>query len=221
MQTTTKKMLLTNLLILGLLASAGKALQITVSPTGGNQTSHLQYGIVFEDINNSGDGGIYAELISNRAFQGSLPDFPANTTSWTAVGGCQLSLQTAAPLSAALPTYLHVHANSAKGAQVGIRNSGYWGIDVKPQTYRGSFYMRGSYIGNVVASLESALEEKVWGSTTIAVQSSASEWMQISYTINCTATAPNSNNTFSLTWQDGTDLDVNLISLFPPTFNNR
>lgn len=27
---------------------------------------------MFEDINHSGDGGIYAELITNRAFQGML-----------------------------------------------------------------------------------------------------------------------------------------------------
>ena len=35
-----------------------------------NKTAPLLYGWMFEDINHSGDGGIYAELLANRAFQG-------------------------------------------------------------------------------------------------------------------------------------------------------
>lgn len=35
-----------------------------------NATSPYLYGIMHEDINHSGDGGIYAEMIANRAFQG-------------------------------------------------------------------------------------------------------------------------------------------------------
>lgn len=36
-----------------------------------NATAPDLYGIMFEDINHSGDGGIYGELIVNRAFQGN------------------------------------------------------------------------------------------------------------------------------------------------------
>lgn len=64
------KMFAKSLLTLGL-ALAAQAVEITVKSTGGNATSPLQYGIMFEDINNSGDGGVYAELVQNRAFQGS------------------------------------------------------------------------------------------------------------------------------------------------------
>lgn len=46
------------------------AVEVTVKSSGGNATSPYQYGLMFEDINNSGDGGVYAELIQNRAFQG-------------------------------------------------------------------------------------------------------------------------------------------------------
>ena len=35
-----------------------------------NQTAPKLYGLMHEDIDHSGDGGIYAELIANRAFQG-------------------------------------------------------------------------------------------------------------------------------------------------------
>lgn len=54
------------------IASAVRAVRFTVKSEGGNATSPYQYGIMFEDINNSGDGGVYAELIQNRAFQGDV-----------------------------------------------------------------------------------------------------------------------------------------------------
>jgi len=37
-----------------------------------NDTAPLLYGLMFEDISHSGDGGIYAELLINRAFQGGF-----------------------------------------------------------------------------------------------------------------------------------------------------
>lgn len=37
-----------------------------------NATAPNLYGLMFEDIDHSGDGGIYAELLVNRAFQGEL-----------------------------------------------------------------------------------------------------------------------------------------------------
>lgn len=36
-----------------------------------NATAPLLYGWMFEDINHSGDGGLYGELLRNRAFEGS------------------------------------------------------------------------------------------------------------------------------------------------------
>jgi alpha-L-arabinofuranosidase len=210
----------THVLVLGLLTSLGSSLKLTVSSTGGNQTSPLQYGIMFEDINRSGDGGIYAELINNRAFQGN-PVFPSTITPWTPIGDCKLSLQTASPVTPALPTHLNVYANSAKGYKVGIRNPGYWGIDVKPQKYQGSFFTRGPYNGTFTASLESALTNQVWASTDFQVKSLGHGWTKHYFEIDSTASAPYPNNTFSLTWQDGTSLDINMISLFPPTYKNR
>lgn len=35
-----------------------------------NDTAPMLYGLMFEDINHSGDGGIYAEALINRDFQG-------------------------------------------------------------------------------------------------------------------------------------------------------
>lgn len=67
----------------------------------------------------------YAELIQNRAFQGSNL-FPSTLNPWTAVGSAELALDnSSSPLSSALPTSVQVTA-SADGT-VGIKNPGWWG----------------------------------------------------------------------------------------------
>jgi alpha-N-arabinofuranosidase len=45
-----------------------------------NATAPYLYGWMFEDINHSGDGGLYGELLRNRAFEGS-------DIQWGSVGG--------------------------------------------------------------------------------------------------------------------------------------
>ncbi|KAK4109194.1 glycoside hydrolase family 51 protein [Canariomyces notabilis] len=197
--------------------------ELVVKATGGNVSSPIMYGLMHEDINNSGDGGIYAELISNRAFQGS-PRFPSNLDGWSPVGGAQLALKNLSqPLSAALPTSVQV---SGEKGMIGLANSGYWGIDVKKQKYTGSFYVKGEYEGKFTVSLQSALGDKeVFGKVEVESQSVAGEWTQHNFTLVPRKNAPNSNNTFALTFKaekaKNRSLDFNLISLFPPTFNNR
>lgn len=62
--------MLSTLACFAALATTSLAVNFTVKSTGGNATSPYAYGLMFEDINNSGDGGVYAELVQNRAFQG-------------------------------------------------------------------------------------------------------------------------------------------------------
>src|ERR1700722_18586672 len=120
--------------LLPFLAGISHAVRLTVDSHGGNASSPLTYGAMFEDINHSGDGGIYAELIQNRAFQGST-EFPSSLDPWEPVGDAVLTLQnTSAPLSWALPTSVQVCSNQRAGT-VGLSNPGWWGIDVKPQIY--------------------------------------------------------------------------------------
>lgn len=181
--------------------------------------------MMFEDINHSGDGGIYAELIQNRAFQGS-PVYPSTLDAWYPVGGASLSLQNLSqPVSSALPTSMRVWTNGTTSGQVGFLNIGWWGIYVKVQSYNGSFYVKGSYNGTITASLQSNLTNQTFGSAQIQASGSTSAWVQHNFTLIPDTLAPNSNNTFVITFDaagasDGY-LDFNLISLFPPTYNDR
>jgi alpha-L-arabinofuranosidase len=208
-------MLFSILITLSIFASLGTAVKLTVSATGGNATSPLQYGIMFEDISHSGDGGIYAELIQNRAFQGN----PSSVYPWEPVGNATLSLTTTSPISAALPTSIQVHA--ANTGTIGLKNPGWWGIDVKPQKYVGSFWVYGLYHGSFTASLQSALTGQVWATTQVNRHSISNGWTQHHFTLTPKVSAPNSNNTFSITFSGGYSLNFHLISLFPPTYNNR
>ena len=99
------------------------------------------------DINHSIDGGLYAELITNRAFQGSsvttgpgfngteivssenpMEPFGPVLTGYRSIGGARLSLDRLHPLSAALPTVLQVDFALNTTGEVGFLNEGWWGM---------------------------------------------------------------------------------------------
>ncbi|PSR90718.1 alpha-L-arabinofuranosidase A [Coniella lustricola] len=204
-----------------LVARGVAAVTLSVASSGGNATSGLQYGLMFEDINHSGDGGIYAELVQNRAFQGSTT-YPSTIDPWTAVGGAALALDnTSVPLSSALPTSLAVTA-SADGI-AGISNPGWWGIDVlASSTYSGSFWVLGDYAGNFTARLVSDTANTTLASATIAGPAVADSWTQFTYELQPSADAPSINNSLVVTFDatSGETLNFNLISLFPPTYKD-
>jgi alpha-N-arabinofuranosidase len=51
--------------------SSAVSLSILTNTGTRNATAPNLYGWMFEDINHSGDGGLYGELLANRAFDGS------------------------------------------------------------------------------------------------------------------------------------------------------
>ncbi|KAI1269973.1 glycoside hydrolase family 51 protein [Xylariaceae sp. FL1019] len=197
---------------------------IVVRAEGGNVTGGFQYGFLHEDINHSGDGGLYAELIRNRAFQGS-ETYPISLSGWSSVNRAALSLKNLTqPLSKALPVSMNV-ASYGKGGQIGFVNDGYWGMDIKRQKYTGSFWVKGDYHGDFTASVQSNITGEKFGATKVKSKSRANEWTEHKFDLTPYKNAPSSNNTFGITFEskglNSSSLDFNLISLFPPTFKNR
>lgn len=196
-------MRLPHLAVLSMAAAAPCCLAIDLvvqSAAGGNATTPHMYGLMHEDINNSGDGGIYAELIRNRAFQGSAK-YPANLDGWSPVNGAVLSLKKlCSPLSKALPYSVRVSApEGKKEGRIGIANGGFWGMDVRVQKYTGSFWVRGEYDGDFEVSLRSAITGEVFGTAKVDGPSTA-EWTEKSFELVPEKDAPNSNNTFVVEW---------------------
>ena len=96
----------------------------------GPKVSPLLYGIFFEDINCSADGGLYAELVRNRSFEDS--DKPEH---WSVVTGGQgkveVTIDTSRPVSPKNQRSLKVTITEPGNAFAGIVNKGFWGISVK------------------------------------------------------------------------------------------
>src|SRR5882757_9756403 len=102
------------------------------------------YGLMTEEINHSYDGGLYAELIRNRAFL----DDATTPAYWSIVkddgSAADIALDAANPFNSALTTSLKLNVTQAtKQHPAGVANSGYWGIPVQPSTrYRGTLIAR-------------------------------------------------------------------------------
>ncbi len=200
------------------------------------------YGLMTEEINYSYEGGLYGELIRNRAFKADTiqepikpenydpaKNYPAKLPHgnapkfWSTVGTAQISLDTNTPLNAALNVSLKLDANGAtKQNPAGIANSGYWGIPVQPKTsYAVSFYAKAApgFNGSVTVSLES-----VDGKTVLAsarVSGVTGDWKKFTATLKTRAIPASKENIFKLTTTAPGTLWLQNISLMPPTFINR
>lgn len=68
--------------------STGASLKLLTSTGVKNETAPSLYAWMFEDINHSGDGGLYGELLANRAFEGSdinwgtISNYPGNSITY-------------------------------------------------------------------------------------------------------------------------------------------
>src|SRR5215212_8571012 len=110
----TKHLWLAPLLMLGVAAprAAGPTITIDASAPAG-KVSPLLYGLMTEEINHAYDGGLYAELIRNRAFL----DDAAAPAHWSSVQGdgaaATMALDPGQPLSTAIATSLRLEVTQA------------------------------------------------------------------------------------------------------------
>jgi len=105
-------------------AAGTVALTVEVNKPG-PKVSPLLWGIFFEDINLSADGGIYPELVRNRSFEDSdKPEHWELVNRGEAKG--EMAIDTSSPLTPMNRRSLRVTLN---GSSV-IGNRGYWGMNV-------------------------------------------------------------------------------------------
>jgi alpha-L-arabinofuranosidase len=213
---------------LGTLLLAGAAIaaepgKLTVKvDQPGVKISPMFYGLMTEEINYSYDGGLYAELIRNRAFK----DDAKGPAHWSLVadgdGKGTLALDGTQPLNAALPMSAKLVVE-APGKRVGVANAGYWGIPVKPATeYRVSFYAKAAagFDGALTVSIESNDGATVQAATTIGKP--GMEWKKYTATLKTGATAaPSTANRFVISTIAPGTIWLNLVSVMPPTFKER
>ncbi len=189
--------------------------QVTLNIDAADRGAHigdLQYGIFYEEINNAGDGGLYGELIRNRAFEdGNGGDY------WTGIGSCSRSYITTGLLNENRSRALDL---TLTGADQGLINTGYWGINcVEGDTYSLSFWLKSTagYKGVATASLTDT-QGNVGATTTVDIDADG-EWHK--YTAKMTATKTISKSQFRLVFNKAGRVQLDMVSLFPPTYKDR
>ena len=113
------------------LRAAPASLTVDVDKPGA-KISPMLWGIFFEDINLSADGGIYPELVRNRSFEDS--DKPDH---WQFInqgsGQSEMTVDSSTPLDPYNRRSLRVRLDGG----VSVINEGYWGMSiVQGETYR-------------------------------------------------------------------------------------
>ncbi|MGV3616483.1 MAG: alpha-L-arabinofuranosidase C-terminal domain-containing protein [Fimbriimonas sp.] len=196
------------MLILPLLFQAPAQLTLDLGKPG-VAVSPMLYGQMTEEINYSYDGGLYGELVRNRAFRND----PQRPASWSAVGeGASIALENRNGATPSLPVSLRV-----KG---GVANEGYWGFPIRPSTrYRLSLWAKADADGPISASLESKD-----GTTTFAkaeLTGVGREWRKLNAVLTTSAgVSPTKDARLVLRTGDRT-VWLSLVSLFPPTYKER
>jgi len=214
------------LLVLGLAATSGVAQTPTLTIEAGQpaaKASPIHYGLMTEELNYSYDGGLYAELVRNRAFLNDART-PVHWSAVAAAGAAAgIALDAGQPLSTALPTSLRLDVTSAsRAAPAGVANSGYWGIPVQPGTrYHASFYARAApgFSGPVTVAVESTENGAVYARATVPQVSG--DWRRYRVILKTGKVTPTSRARLTLKVERPGTVWFNLVSLFPPTWKDR
>ena len=183
---------------------------VTISPT--------LYGIFFEDINCSADGGLYAEMVRNRNFEDS--DKPDH---WSTTGGAgsviSMAVDSERPASEKNKRSLCVEVTKVDG-RAGIVNEGFWGIGVKKgSTYELSLLAHGAegYSGPLTVSLEG---EGGAAYATAKLPALTGDWK--SYKVALTSRADDPKARLVISTAKPGKFWLDMVSMFPKhTWKNR
>jgi alpha-N-arabinofuranosidase len=188
------------------------------------KVSPLHYGLMTEEINYCYDGGLYAELVRNRAFLNDA-ETPVNWSVVAANGSsATITLDPEQPLNDAIPTSLRLDVVSASpSAPAGVANSGYWGIPVKPDTrYRASLYAKAAsgFSGPITIAIESEDGATVFAKAEVVQLTADLQRYDLVLTTGKDVT-PTTKARLTLTVQQPGIVWLGLVSLFPPTWKDR
>jgi alpha-N-arabinofuranosidase len=193
----------------------------TTSPAG--KVSPLFYGLMTEEINHAYDGGLYAELVRNRAFL----DDARSPVHWSVAQGngtaASIALDPGEPLNQAIRTSLRLDVTQASdGHAAGVANEGYWGIPVKPDIrYRASLYAKAApgFDGPITLSIESEDGAAVYASAKVTGVSQA--WKRYEVILTTGSVPTTAKARYTVTLNRPGKVWISLVSLFPPTFSDQ
>ena len=190
---------------------AQNSVEIDISKTTSDISSTM-YGVFFEDINFSADGGLYAELIKNRSFEFTLPKM-----GWFEPNSDRHSYNEDSGISTVMrykgynsnKRYLNVKVNNSENYE--LINEGFRGIGVKKDiTYNFSILAANTKGINKI-TLELYADENIIGTSTIDLIEGS--WRIYETVIKVNETNPKAK--LKLKFEGEGSLDIDMISLFP------
>ena len=176
-----------------------------------------------EEINHAYDGGLYAELIRNRAFLDSATA-PVN---WELVddSGAEatMALDPTNSFNDKLTMSLRLTVTKAAKNHAGsVANTGYWGIPVQPNTrYRATLLARSEagFTGPVTVSIVSDDGRLVYASEQF--KGLAADWKKFEVVLKTGKVTPTTKARFQIALDQPGTVWFGLVSLFPPTWNDQ
>jgi alpha-L-arabinofuranosidase len=182
----------------------------------GARINPAMWGIFFEDINFGADGGLYAELVKNRAFA-----FPDPLMGWIKISPSnargEISVRDGGPFA---PTNSHfVRLQSEGTAPFGISNEGFRGMGVR----QGEAYHFSAQIRGVAGS--PGLLVQLYGADgsvldSVPLGELPSNWKQCAATLHPNDTDAKAR--LALLVEGKGAIDLTMVSLFPEkTWKNR
>ncbi len=182
------------------------------------------YGMMTEEINYSYDGGLYAEMVRNRAMQDH--DW-AGLGHWRLVelghSSASLSLDSTTGPSSALESSLKLEVKQADhDNQAAVLNGGWWGMALRPDTqYTGSFYAKAD--SNDLGPVAISLVNDNTGDLAATASSGplTTGWKRYEFTFKTGNIKASAENHLRLAVGRPGTLWLDLVSLFPPTYKGR
>ena len=223
------------LLMAGCALYAAAQAQVTIdidAQQRGPKVSPMLYGIFYEDINHAADGGIYAELIRNRSFEdGPRYGAPADMQGWStyAAAPSQLTARLIQPtkktplLNCVQHNALALDIKASPTMPVCLVNEGFWGINaVRGRCYRLSFWAKTlKYQGTVKATLCSKDGSQLYAETVVSQFPAVKAQGWTKYEATLTANDNDPQAQFALVFDGVGQVQIDMVSLFPPTFKNH
>ena len=203
----------------------------------GADISPDMYGIFFEEINHSGDGGLLAEMVENKSFEDlEMPegyyvegdrihppmlyhhsqqqmvtgDYRWTTEAvpgWVLEGAATMALTKDDPMFASAPNSLKVSVNG----QAVLANDGFWGMYLKEgKIYEFRTIVKPCEGSSVVARLVSENGEVL---AEAPVEAAAGQWNDVSMVLSPKATAQAGSLAFAI--EGSGDVSFDYVSLMP------
>ena len=190
------------------------------------------FGIFFEDINHAADGGLYAELVQNRAFEFDpidnkkyhalyawMPCQLDEKNGQTDAADVSLTILTDSPYTKKNPHYLRITANSAAA---GVKNLGFnSGIALEGgETYHFSCYLRKIDEPVTVKACLIGKEGQIYASCELTAD--ASDWKKYTADLKIAEGTSCTDANLALVCMTPGSVEVDFVSLFPAhTYKNR